>query len=146
MPAEITPIPFVSYSLDLAPEGTYTVLEPAEPTAHRVQEPTGQVIAVPCADSTQPLTAEALAEHLENPPAFAPAPSSLSPLQVLGRLTQAEEAALTTSTDLAVSIVRQRLIAASEIRADDPRTAEGAAILVAKGIITEQRAAEIFPI
>ena len=68
----------------------------------------------------------------------------LTPLTILGRLTQAEEAALASSTDLAVSIVRNRLIAASEVRSDDPRTAEGKAILVAKGIITVERAAVIF--
>lgn len=68
----------------------------------------------------------------------------LTPLTILGRLTQAEEAALASSSDLAVSIVRNRLIAASEVRSDDPRTAEGKAILVAKGIITAERAAVIF--
>jgi len=68
----------------------------------------------------------------------------LTPLTILGRLTQAEEAALASSSDLAVSIVRNRLIAASEVRSDDPRTAEGKAILVAKGIITAQRAEVIF--
>ena len=68
----------------------------------------------------------------------------LTPLTILGRLTQAEESALASSTDLAVSIVRNRLIAASEVRSDDPRTAEGKAILVAKGIITAERVAVIF--
>jgi len=68
----------------------------------------------------------------------------LTPLTILGRLTQAEEAALASSSDLAVSIVRNRLIAASEVRSDDPRTAEGKAILIAKGIITAERAAVIF--
>lgn len=85
-----------------------------------------------------------LADAIANP---APEPAGvvvLTPLTILGRLTQAEETALASSTDLAVSIVRNRMIAASEVRSDDPRTAEGKAILVAKGIITAERAAVIF--
>jgi len=82
MPDEITPTPFEPYALTVAERGTYTVLEPAESTAHRVQEPSGQVIAVPCEDSTQPLTTEALAEHLENPPAFAPVPGEVTQWQI----------------------------------------------------------------
>jgi hypothetical protein len=85
-----------------------------------------------------------LAAAIENPPAAPAAVVVLTPLQILGRLTPQEEAALATATDLAVQVVRNRLIAASEIRSDDPRTAEGRAILVAKGIVTEERAAEIF--
>ena len=70
----------------------------------------------------------------------------MKPLEVLSRMTPAEEAALTMSTDLSVSIVRQRLIAASEVRSDDPRTAEGAAVLVKKGILTAERVKVIFPL
>ena len=94
-------------------------------------------------NSGTPSEADAAAD-IANP---APEPAGvvvLTPLTILGRLTQAEEAALASSTDLAVSIVRNRLIAASEVRSDDPRTAEGKAILVAKGIITAERAAVIF--
>ena len=87
---------------------------------------------------------EILAAAIANPPA-PPAPVVvLTPLTILGRLTPTEEAALATSTDLAVAVVRNRLIAASEVRSDDPRTAEGRAILVAKGIVTAERAVEIF--
>lgn len=91
----------------------------------------------------EPADAE-LAAAIANPPAASVSPVVLTPLTILGRLTQAEEAALASSSDLAVSIVRNRLIAASEVRSDDPRTAEGKAILVAKGIITAERAAVIF--
>jgi len=94
-------------------------------------------------NSGTPSEADAAAD-IANP---APEPAGvvvLTPLTILGRLTQAEEAALASSTDLAVSIVRNRLIAASEVHSDDARTAEGKAILVAKGIITAERAAVIF--
>lgn len=89
---------------------------------------------------------ETVAAAIANPPArpVAVPVVVLTPLTILGRLTQAEEAALASSSDLAVSIVRNRLIAASEVRSDDPRTAEGKAILVAKGIITAERAEVIF--
>ena len=105
---------------------------------------------VPPVAGFDPATAEAwptdavLAAAIANPPA-APAPVViLTPLTILGRLTPTEEAALATSTDLAVAVVRNRLIAASEVRSDDPRTTEGKAILVAKGIVTAERAVEIF--
>lgn len=94
-------------------------------------------------NSGTPTEADAAAD-IANP---APEPAGvvvLTPLTILGRLTQSEEVALASSSDLAVSIVRNRLIAASEVRSDDPRTAEGKAILVAKGIITAERAAVIF--
>ncbi len=84
------------------------------------------------------------ADAVQNPrPCPAPV-VIMTPLTVLSRLTPAEEMALTASADLAVSIVRQRMIAAGEIRSDDPRTIEGRQILIAKGIITAERAAEIF--
>ncbi len=90
------------------------------------------------------VTDAVLADAIANPPP-SPAPVVvLSPLTILSRMTPQEEAALTASNDLAVAIVRNRLIAASEVRSDDPRTDEGKAILVAKGIITAERAAEIF--
>lgn len=69
---------------------------------------------------------------------------TLTPLTVLSRLTPAEEAAFQASTDLAVSVVRGRFTAAQEIRTDDPRTVEGINVLVAKGIITQARVAEVF--
>jgi hypothetical protein len=81
---------------------------------------------------------------IENPPEQPASVVVLTPLTILSRMTQAEEAALSGSTDLAVSIVRNRLIAASEVRSDDPRTDEGKAILIAKGVITAERASEIF--
>lgn len=85
-----------------------------------------------------------LAVAINSPQPALITPVRLTPLEVLGRLTQAEEVALTTATDLAVAIVRQRFIAATYIDSSDTRTAEGIAILIAKGIITQARAAQIF--
>lgn len=106
--------------------------------------------AVPAIEGFDPETAEqwpsdaAIAERIAQGVITRGPVVVLSPLQILERLTPQEEAALASSSDLAVVIVRNRLIAASEVRSDDPRTAEGRAILIAKGIITEARAAEIF--
>lgn len=60
------PMPFEPYSLVVSGEH-YTVLEPSEPTAHRVER-LGKVIGVPCADSSQPLTVVALEDFFDNPP------------------------------------------------------------------------------
>jgi hypothetical protein len=89
-------------------------------------------------------TDEILIAAIENPAVQPAGPVRLTPLEVLARLTPSEEAALTTSTDLAVAIVRQRFIAATFVDTSDPRTAEGIAILVDRGIITQARAGEIF--
>ena len=67
MPEEASPSVFAPYLIAIG-DLSYTVLPPEEPTAHRVVEPNGQTIAVPCEDSTATLTAEALAAHLANPP------------------------------------------------------------------------------
>lgn len=79
----------------------------------------------------------------------APPPSTtitvvLTPLEIRSRLTPAELVALDTSTDAEVIIVRNNLIAASEVRSDDPRTAVGKGILVAKGVLTQSRADAVF--
>lgn len=124
----------------IAPRGTtpetYTVLAPAQGAA--------PIAGFNPATAQQWPTDAALVAAIEAPQPAVAAVTVLTPLQILGRLTQAEEAALASSTDLAVTIVRNRLIAASEVRSDDPRTAEGKAILIAKGIITAQRAAAVF--
>jgi hypothetical protein len=126
----------------------YTVLPPEGEPGYRVRLPDGGVTAFPAhSGDPSPDNAEGdIAHALANPPAPPVSVVALTPLTILGRLTPAEEAALSGSTDLAVAIVRNRLIAASEVRSDDPRTAGGAAILVSKSIITAERAAEIFPL
>jgi hypothetical protein len=127
---------------------TYEVLAPEGEPGYRVRLPDGGVTAffAHSGDPSPDNAAADIAYALANPLAPVAPVVVLTPLTILGRLTPQEEAALSGSTDLAVSIVRNRLIAASEVRSDDPRTAEGAAIFVAKGIITEARAAEIFPL
>ena len=137
------PPPYVPYVLTVA-GADYTILEPSQPDAHRVRTQSGQVIGLACADSADTLNAAGLAALLAAPQTVAAGVVILTPLTILGRLTPTEEAALATSTDLAVAVVRNRLIAASEVRSDDPRTTEGKAILVAKGIVTAERAVEIF--
>lgn len=108
-----------------------------------ITRPDGQVWGIRAKGE---LSADNIENDIANPGTLPAAPIVRTPLQVLALLTPEEEAALTGSTDLAVAIVRNRLAAATEVRSDDPRTAEGAAILVAKGIITAERAAEIFPL
>ena len=139
----------------LEPQGpppfpTYEVPEVGTVTAHEgahyiVRMLDGRVcgFAAPSGTPSEEQAAADIAAAIANPQTPAPV-VVLTPLQILGRLTPQEEATLATSTDLAVQVVRTRLIAASEIRSDDPRTAEGRAILVAKGIITAERAVEIF--
>jgi hypothetical protein len=126
--------------------GVGTVIAPEGEPGYRVRLPGGQVTAYP-AHSGEPCEANAAADiawAIANPPPPPTPVTVLTPLQILGRMAPEEEVALATSTDLTVCIVRNRLIAASEVRSDDPRTAEGRAILIAKGIITEERAAQIF--
>ena len=97
-----------------------------------------------------PTTAQAWPTDAELATAIAtpvPAPTPvivLSPLDILSRMTPQEEGALNASTDLAVCIVRTRLGAAQEVRSDDPRTEVGKQILISKGILTAERAAEIY--
>jgi hypothetical protein len=134
--------PFEPYDCSLGTVIDHTTDEHG--SGYLIQQPDGQTVGVlangePSADNVEGDIAE--------PRLPTPAPiTSLTPLQILSRMTQEEEAALNGSTDVAVQIVRNRLAAASEVRADDPRTAEGAAILVAKGILTAERADEIFPV
>ena len=57
---------------------SYEVLDPADATTHRVLGPDRQVIGVPCADSSEPLTAEALAAFLANPPVALATPADIA--------------------------------------------------------------------
>lgn len=59
------PIPFEPYELVVSGQ-KYTVVEPSEPTSHRVEH-LGKVIGIHCADSSQPLTVEALETYLAGP-------------------------------------------------------------------------------
>lgn len=137
-PPDTTPAPLPEFDLG---DGR-TVHSYEDGALYRVRMPNGEIQGFrPKVEATPE---NALDDIVTNPPAPEPGVVVLTPLTILGRLTQTEEAALASSTDLAVAIVRNRLIAASEVRSDDPRTAEGRAILGAKGILTAERAAEIF--
>lgn len=59
---------WTDYAVDVD-GATYTVLEPDSPDYHRLRTPAGIVTSCP-GDSTQPLTTEALAAYLANPPAW----------------------------------------------------------------------------
>jgi hypothetical protein len=136
-----TDTPFQPYACTLGTVTAHTADDLGE--GYVIVQPDGITVGILANGAASPENVEADIASPRQPP---PGPVALTPLTILGRLTPAEEAALSGSTDLAVAIVRNRLIAASEVRSDDPRTAEGAAILVAKGIITDERAAEIFPL
>jgi hypothetical protein len=133
------PTPFPEYEI----AGVGTVIK-HDGSTYIVRTSDNRVIGFPT--QTEPSEANGAADWAawESRPPVPPPPVRLTPLEVIGRLTQTEEVALTTSTDLAVAIVRQRFIAATYIDSSDTRTAEGIAVLVAKGIITQARANEIF--
>ena len=69
----------------------------------------------------------------------------LSKLDFLKRLTFAERVAIETATetDPEVRVVKQSLLAADEIRVDDPEMVAGITLYVSKGLIAESRIGEI---
>ena len=69
----------------------------------------------------------------------------ISKLDFLKRLTFAERVAIETAgeTDAEVRVVKQSLLAAEEIRVDDPEMIVGMELYVAKGLITDARRIEI---
>ena len=69
----------------------------------------------------------------------------MSKLDFLKRLAFAERVAIETaaSTDAEVRVVKQSLLAADEIRVDDPEMVAGIGLYVSKGLIAESRIAEI---
>ena len=69
----------------------------------------------------------------------------MSKLDFLKRLTFAERVAIETaaSTDAEVRVVKQSLLAADEIKVDDPEMVAGINLYVSKGLILESRVAEI---
>ena len=69
----------------------------------------------------------------------------LSKLDFLKRLTFAERVTIETAaeTDPEVRVVKQSLLAADEIRVDDPEMVAGIALYVSKGLIAESRIGEI---
>jgi len=69
----------------------------------------------------------------------------LSKLDFLKRLTFAERVVIETAaeTDPEVRVVKESLLAANEIRVDDPEMIGGLSLYVAKGLIAESRITEI---
>ena len=76
--------------------------------------------------------------------ATAPTPP-MSKLDFLKRLAFAERVAIETAaeTDAEVRVVKQILLAADEIKVDDPEMVAGINLYVSKGLILESRIAEI---
>jgi len=70
---------------------------------------------------------------------------AISKLEFLKRLTFAERVAIETAgeTDPEVRVVKQSLLAAEEIRIDDPEMIAGMELYVSKGLITEARRVEV---
>ena len=66
----------------------------------------------------------------------------LSPLQFLSRLTPQELAGISAAAaaNPMVDVWRMMMLAAAEIRSDDPRTQEGLAFAVQMGLLTAERA------
>lgn len=80
---------------------------------------------------------------LRTPPApAAPAPV-WSALAFFERFTEGEQLAIFASEDAAVRLFRAKLLAAQEVRADDPRVVAGLDLLVAQGLLTPARKAAI---
>lgn len=71
--------------------------------------------------------------------------AGMSRLDFLKKLTFAERVAIETAaeTDAEVRVVKHSLLAAEEIRLDDPEMVAGMMLYVSKGLITEERKAEI---
>ena len=69
----------------------------------------------------------------------------MSKLDFLKRLSFAERVAIETaaSTDAEVRVVKESLLAADEIKVDDPEMVAGINLYVSKGLILESRVAEI---
>ena len=80
-PPEAPPA-FVPYALEID-GATFTVLEPSQPDAYRVREPSGQVIGLACADSSTVLDAASLAALLASPQTVAaPIPQEVTRRQL----------------------------------------------------------------
>ena len=68
-------------------------------------------------------------------------PQAMSKLDFLKRLSFQERVAIETAaeTDPEVRVVKQSLLAADEIRVDDPEMVAGVELYIRKGLISEER-------
>jgi hypothetical protein len=69
---------------------------------------------------------------------------SFTPLQFFRRFTDGEQLAIIMSADPQVCVFRFLFGIADRILSTDPRLEQGRQILVSKGLLTPERAAEIF--
>lgn len=111
-----------------------------EAGAYVVTTADGRVVGFPANGEPSPAAVE---NDLTHPPAPTPAPVVVSPLEMIQRLTDAEKVAIFTSEDPGVIVFRNMAIAAREIRSDDARTLDGLAYLVAIGILSASRPAQL---
>lgn len=98
--------------------------------------------------STEAAAAAWVAEQLAAgwqpaPLPVAPAAGVWTALDFFERFTEAEQLAIFESDHAAVRLFRAKLLAAQEVRGDDPRTLAGLDLLVAQGLITAERKAAI---
>lgn len=85
-----------------------------------------------------------IAEYVAPPPLPAP-PRTTTPLQFIERFTEAEQLAIVTAA-MQVPALRlwyDKLMAAQQVVFDDPRLAAGMDALVAAGLLTAERNAEV---
>lgn len=112
---------------------------------------TGTVIADPLPDG---LTAVPLGDDAPTgewdaaQKVFVPLPvekAALEPIDLLRRFTFGEEVAIRTAakSDVGIEVFLARLAAAKIVRLDHPDTIGGLQYLVAKGLISAERAAEV---
>ena len=78
------------------------------------------------------------------PPA-PPPPTTIDPLAFINRLTPAEQAAITTAgqSNVQVQLWLMKLASAQQVNVTDPLTIGGVNAMVAAGLLTAQRAAQI---
>ena len=89
-------------------------------------------------DWTQMQTAEQIAEAARSWPKF-------TGNAKLDLFTQAEQLEVVTATvtDPVVKLIYDRLLGAAYLTYEDPETEQGLSLLVSKGLLTEERKAEI---
>ncbi len=69
---------------------------------------------------------------------------SLTPLQFLSRFTPEEQTAVILSDDPQVRVFRFLFGIADRVITTDPRLAQGKELLIAKGLLSQSRADEVF--
>lgn len=69
---------------------------------------------------------------------------SFTPLQFLSRFTSQEQADVILSDDPQVQVFRFLFSISDRVISTDPRLEQGRLLLVSKGLLTEERAAEVF--